>query len=193
MVNILEIIVFLAVLEHRSNGWDASNGHISSLWWSASRWCFDIPTRFKFYKPSLWKVLFVTSCIFSIFAFFLLNYLAFFPMIHVSGFLFPFLFLSFLIIVTLRCWGSFTRFEDNTSSLTIYRVGALLSCMDRFFKPSCVLSTSTARSLALSCFDLSSCSLIKCVIFLAMKYLNSLFFCYSTSSSSFLQIWSFST
>jgi hypothetical protein len=32
MVNIPAITVFLAILKHRSNGRDASNGHISSPW-----------------------------------------------------------------------------------------------------------------------------------------------------------------
>jgi hypothetical protein len=102
-----------------------------------------------------------------------------------SRFLFPFLFLSPLGIVTLHCCGSFTGFEGNTSSLNFSRVGALLSYMDRFFKPSCFLSTLTARSLVLSFFDLSSYSSIKRVILLAMKSLNSFFFCYIVSSSFF--------
>jgi hypothetical protein len=31
-VNVPAITVFLAILEHRSNGHNASNGHISSPW-----------------------------------------------------------------------------------------------------------------------------------------------------------------
>jgi hypothetical protein len=32
VANVPAITVFLAVLERRSNGWDASNGHIASPW-----------------------------------------------------------------------------------------------------------------------------------------------------------------
>jgi hypothetical protein len=106
-------------------------------------------------------------------------------MIYVSRFLFPLLFLSFLSTVTSHYGGSFTRFEGNTSSLTISGVSSLLSHMDRFFKPSRVLSTSITKSLALSYFDFSTCSYIKHAILLAMKSLNSCFF-YSISSSSCL-------
>jgi hypothetical protein len=67
-------------------------------------------------------------------------------------------------------------FEDNTSFLTVYGVGALLSCMDKFPKSSFILSTLAARSLVLSFFDLSSFSSSKLVILLAMKSLNSCFF-----------------
>jgi hypothetical protein len=81
MANFPAINAFLAVLEHRSNGWDASNGHISSSWRSANIRCYDIPTKFQFYKPSFCEVLYGTSCNFSNFAFFLLSVLAFFPVI----------------------------------------------------------------------------------------------------------------
>jgi hypothetical protein len=151
-----EITMFLVVPEHRSNARDASNGHIVSSWKSSNLHCSSILARFKFCKPSFCKVLSRTSCIFSNFSFLLLMFLAFFPVIYVSGFLFPFLFLSSLSIVTLHYLGSFTGFEGNTSSLTISGVGSLLSYIYRFFKPSCIHSTLTANSLALSCFDLSS-------------------------------------
>jgi hypothetical protein len=94
------INAFLAVLEHRSNSQDASNGHIASPWKSSSLCFFAIPVRFKFYKPSFYEVLSGTSCNFSIFTFFLLSFISFFSVICVSRFLFPFLFLSSLSIVT---------------------------------------------------------------------------------------------
>jgi hypothetical protein len=163
-----KITMFLAVLENPYNGQDASNGHIASPWRSASLHCFAIPTRFKLCKPAFCEVIFGTSYTFSIFAFFLLSFLDFFPVMYIFGFLFPLLFLSFHSIVNSHYWGSFTGFEGNTSCLTISRVGALLFRMDKFFKTSCILSTLTARSLALSYFDFSICSSIKRDILLAM-------------------------
>jgi hypothetical protein len=70
-----------AVLEHRANGQDASNGHIASSWKSANLHCSDIPTKFQFFKPSFCKVLHGTSCNFSNFNFFFLSFLSFFPVI----------------------------------------------------------------------------------------------------------------
>jgi hypothetical protein len=81
MVIFLEITVFLSVPEHCSNGRDASNGHIASPWRSVILCCSAIPMRFKFHKPSFCEVLYGTSCNFSNFAFFLLSFLAFFPVI----------------------------------------------------------------------------------------------------------------
>jgi hypothetical protein len=107
-------------------------------------------------------------------------------MICISGFLFPFLFLSLLGIVTSHCGGFFKGFEGDTSSLS--GVGSLFSCMEKCFKSSCVLSTSIAQSLALISLNLSSCSPINCTILLAMKYLSSLFFYSRDSSSCFLCI-----
>jgi hypothetical protein len=103
MANVSEITMFLSVLEHRSNGQDTSNGHISSPWRSVSWCCSTIPTRFKFCKPPFCKVLSGTSYNFSRFYFFLLSFLAFFLMIYVSGFLFSLFLLSFLSIVTSHC------------------------------------------------------------------------------------------
>lgn len=176
MAIFLETTVFLVILEHHSNVRDVSNDHIASPWKSANLGCSTIPTRFKFCKSSFCEVLSGTSCNFSSFSFFLLSFLSFFPVIYISGFLFPFLLSSSLSIVTSHCWGYFTRFEGNTFSFTDSRVGTLLFYIDKFFNPSCILSTSTTRSLALSCFDLSSCSSIKSTILLATKSLNSFFF-----------------
>jgi hypothetical protein len=81
MVIFPAITTFLAILEHRSNGQDASNGHIASPWRSASLRCSAIPARFKFCKPSFCEVFSGTSCNFSNFSFFLLSFLAFFPVI----------------------------------------------------------------------------------------------------------------
>jgi hypothetical protein len=185
------ITVFLVVLECHSNGRDASNGNISSSWRSSNIRFSNIPVKFQFCKPSFCEVLSGTSCNFSNFSFFLLSFLAFFPIIYVSGFLFPFMFLSLLGMVTSHCGGFFKGFEGNTYSLS--RVGALFSCMEKCFKSSCVISTSTAWSLALISFELSSCSHIKCAILLAMKSLSSFFFFSGASSSCFLHIRSFST
>jgi hypothetical protein len=75
------ITAFLAILECRSNGRDTSHGHISSPWRSVSLNCFAILVRFKFCNPSFYEVFSGTSCNFYIFSFFLLSFLAFFPMI----------------------------------------------------------------------------------------------------------------
>jgi hypothetical protein len=177
------ITVFLVVLECHFNIWDASNGHIDSSWRSPILCGSSIPTRFKFRKPTFCEVFSRNSHSFS---FFLLSFLTFFPVIRVSGFLFPFLFLRSSSVVTSHCGCSFRGFNCNTSSLIIPRVDALISSMDRFFKPSWVLSTSTTTSLSLYFFDLSSC--ISRSIFLAMKSLNSCFFCSVASSFVFLLI-----
>jgi hypothetical protein len=103
MAKILAITAFLAVMERRSNGWDVSNGHIYLSWKSANLHCSAIPVRFEFCNPSFCKVLSGASYNFSSFALFLSIFLAFFPVIYISGFLFPFLFLSPLGIVTLHC------------------------------------------------------------------------------------------
>jgi uncharacterized membrane protein YobD (UPF0266 family) len=79
-------------------------------------------------------------------------------------------------------------FGGSTSSVIFSGVGAILSYVDRFFKLSCILSTSIAKSLALSFFYLSSCSPITHAILLAMKSLNSFFFCSRAFSSSFFRI-----
>jgi len=100
MVNVSAITTFLAILERRSNGRDDSNGHISPPWGSANLHYFAIPAKFKLCKPSFCEFLSGNSCNFPSFAFFLLSFLAFFPVICISGFLFPFLFLSPLGIVT---------------------------------------------------------------------------------------------
>jgi hypothetical protein len=64
-------------------------------------------------------------------------------------------------------------------------VGALLACMDKFFKSVYVLSASISKSVVLNSFDLFSFSSLKCAILLVMKSFNSFFFC-SRASSSFL-------
>jgi hypothetical protein len=81
MAIFLAITVFLTILEHRSNGRDASNGHIASSWRSAILRCSAIPARFKFCKPAFCEVFSGTSCSLSNFSFFLLSFLAFFPVI----------------------------------------------------------------------------------------------------------------
>jgi hypothetical protein len=81
MAIFLAITAFLAIPKHHSNGQDASNGHIASSWRSDILRCSVISTRFKFYKPSFCEVFSGTSCCFSNFAFFLLSFLAFFPVI----------------------------------------------------------------------------------------------------------------
>jgi hypothetical protein len=86
------ITVFITILEHHSNGRDASNSHIASPSRSSLLCYSAIPARFNFYKPSSCEVFTGTSCNLSNFAFFLLSFLSFFPVIRVSGFLFPLLF-----------------------------------------------------------------------------------------------------
>jgi hypothetical protein len=174
VVNIPAITMFLAILERLSNSRDDSNGHISSSWQSANLRCSDILAKFQFCKPSFFRVLPGTSYNLSNFSFFLLIFLAFFPEIWVIGFLFPLMFLSPLGMVNSHYGGSSIGFEGSTSSL--FGVGVLLSCTNRCFKSSCVLSNSMTRSLVCSIFDWSSCSFSKCPILLAMKSLNSSFF-----------------
>jgi hypothetical protein len=101
--------------------------------------------------------------------------------IFVSLFLFPFWFLSSFGIVTSYSWDSFLRFKGNTYFLS--GVAALVFC-----ESSWVLSTLESKS---NSFDMFSCSSIKCVILLVMKYFNSSFF-FSKTYSSFLLVWSFS-
>jgi len=184
--------VFITIPEHHSNGRDAYNGHIALSLKSVILCCSAIPARFKFCKPAFCEVFSGTSCCVYNFAFFLLSFLAFFSVIWIFGFLFPFLFISSLSVVTSHCWVSFKGFKGNTSSLTIYEADILISFMYWFFKPSHVLSTLTTNSLALCFFDLSSYSFISRSIFLAMRSLNSCFFSSVDSFSAFLLIWSFS-
>jgi hypothetical protein len=51
----LAITMFLTILEHHSNGQDASNGHIASSWQSAILRGSAILARFKFCKPAFVK------------------------------------------------------------------------------------------------------------------------------------------
>jgi hypothetical protein len=103
MVVFPSITVFLAILEHYANGRGISNGHISSSWRIPILHGFAIPTRFKFCRYASCEVFSGTSGSFSNLDFFLLSFLAFFPVIQLSGFLFPFLFLSSLSMVTSHC------------------------------------------------------------------------------------------
>jgi hypothetical protein len=79
--NVLEITVFLAILECHSNCRDTSNAHISSPWKSANLCCTDIPMECRFWKTSFYEVFPGNSCNFSNFSLFLLSFLAFFPVI----------------------------------------------------------------------------------------------------------------
>jgi hypothetical protein len=81
MTVFLSITMFLAIPKRHFNGRGASNGHIASLWQSPILCCSVIPPKFKFFKPASCEVFYGTSCSFSNFAFFLLSFLAFFPMI----------------------------------------------------------------------------------------------------------------
>ena len=140
---------FLSFLESHSKGWGTSNGHIASPGQSPILCGSAVPARFKSFKPASYEVFhlfFVASYRFSNFSFFLLSFLALFPVIWVTGFLFPLSLLSSLGIVTSHYCGSFKGSESNTSSFS--GVGALLSCIDRCYKSSCVLSTSTSKSLS---------------------------------------------
>jgi hypothetical protein len=139
--------------------------------------CSDIPTKFQFCKFSFYEVPSGTFCNFSLF---LLSFLAFFPVIFVSVFLFPFLFLPSFNIVTSHCQDSFIGFKGNTSSLS--GVGTPLLC-----ESCCVLLTLTSKFLVLNSFNLFSYYSIKCVILLVMKYFSSCFFS-SRASSYFLLV-----
>ena len=103
------INVVLAIPKSLYNCQDASNGHISSPWWNAFLRGYANLTIFKFYKPAFYEVFPGTSYSFSNFAFFLLSFLALFPMICVSRFLAPFLFLSPLGIVLSLGYGILRR------------------------------------------------------------------------------------
>jgi len=191
---------FLTIMERHSNSRGTSNGHITSPGQSPILRGLVVPTRFKSCKPASCEVLVyevfhlfsIASCSFSNLDFFLLIFLAFFPIIRVSlivfGILFPFLLLSSLSVVTSHCWCALKGFKVNTLFLINSRVGILLSCRDISFKPSFFLSTSTTSSLSFYCFDLSSRSSISRSIFLDMKSLSSCCFFYLASSSAFLLI-----
>jgi hypothetical protein len=81
MANFQAITSSITVLECRSNGHIASNYNIDPPWRSSILCYTDITTKFKFWKPSFCEVLSGASCKFSNLAFFLLRFLAFFPMI----------------------------------------------------------------------------------------------------------------
>jgi hypothetical protein len=81
MAVFLEITVFLAILERHSNDQDTSNGHIASPWRSPILRGSTISTRFKFLKPASYEVFSGTYYSFCNFAFFILRFLAFFPVI----------------------------------------------------------------------------------------------------------------
>ena len=183
---------FLAIPERRSNGQATSNGHIALWRRSPILHGFVVPVRFKLCKPASCEVFSINSCCFYNLSFFLLRFLSFFPMIWVSltisGFLFPFLFLVSLIIVTSQCLCTSNGFKVNILSLTTSWVDLLSSYMDSSLNPSCTLPISTTNSLAFCCFNLTSHSSINQSIFLAMKSLSSFFFFSVASSSAFLLI-----
>jgi hypothetical protein len=77
----LALTMFLTISDHHSNGQDASKGHIASSWQCPILHGSSIPARFKFFKPASCEVFTGTSCSFSKLDFFLLRFLAFFPVI----------------------------------------------------------------------------------------------------------------
>jgi len=164
-------------MENHSNSQSASNGHLTSLGRSLVLYGLVVPSRFKSYEPTTCEVpvcevfhlVSVASCKFSNLAFFLFIFLAFFLVIWVSltisGISFSLLFLSSLTVVASHCWGALKGSEVNNYFLNISSVCILLSWIDRFFKPSFILSTLISNSLTLcpscvvtlfSCFELSS-------------------------------------
>ena len=141
--------------------------------------CADIPTKLQFCKFSFCEVPSGSFCNFSIWALFLLSFLAFFRVRFIWVSLFPFWFLSSFDIVTSRYWDSFLGFKGNTYFLSGIGISV-------FFGSSSVLATLISMLLLLNICDLFSCYSIKCVILLVIKSFNSFFFFSKTSYSSFL-------
>jgi hypothetical protein len=147
----------------------ASNGYIASPWRSALCRCSDIPTKLQFCKVSFCEVPSGTYCNFSILAFFLLSFLAFFPSELRLGGSFPILILIFLGHSHFALLRFFPRIQVYHFFFIWGRNFNLRYVFD-------VPVASTSGLLVSGSFDLFSCSSINCAILLVMKSFNSCLF-----------------